>query len=199
MRVSADVPSSQAKRALRRRLLEARAARPSGRDDAQALGDIALTLPELERAHTCAAYVAQPGEPPTAALCAGLSARGARILLPVLLPDDDLDWAEAPPEAELTPGRRGLAEPPGPRLGREAIGTAAVVFVPALAVDRDGFRLGRGGGSYDRALARVPPGALVVALLWDEELLPAVPVEPHDRPVHAVVTPGGVRRFRTGP
>jgi 5-formyltetrahydrofolate cyclo-ligase len=66
-----------------------------------------------------------------------------------------------------------------------------VLFVPALAVDRRGNRLGRGGGSYDRALSRVPRRALVVALLYDGELVDELPTEPHDRPVNAVVTPGG--------
>jgi 5-formyltetrahydrofolate cyclo-ligase len=55
--------------------------------------------------------------------------------------------------------------------------------------------LGRGGGSYDRALARVGPDRLAVALLHEGELLDAVPAEPHDRPVQLVITPSG--RYRT--
>jgi 5-formyltetrahydrofolate cyclo-ligase len=61
------------------------------------------------------------------------------------------------------------------------------VLVPALAVDRHGNRLGRGGGSYDRALARAT--GLTVAVLYDGELVDLLPVEPHDVPVNAVVTP----------
>jgi 5-formyltetrahydrofolate cyclo-ligase len=64
--------------------------------------------------------------------------------------------------------------------------------VPALAVGRDGTRLGRGGGSYDRALARVPAATPVVALLYEDELLETVPAEPHDRRVSAAVLPSGV-------
>ena len=60
--------------------------------------------------------------------------------------------------------------------------------MPALAVSRSGMRLGRGGGSYDRALARAE-SAFTVALLHDGELLDEVPAEPHDRPVDAVITP----------
>lgn len=106
-------------------------------------------------------------------------------LLPVLLADDDLDWAEY--AGELAPGRRGVLEPPGPRLGVEAVGRCDVVLVPALLVDRAGNRLGKGGGSYDRALARVT--GLTVALLHDEEVVDSVPHEPHDVRVKAVASP----------
>jgi 5-formyltetrahydrofolate cyclo-ligase len=67
------------------------------------------------------------------------------------------------------------------------------VLVPALAVARDGVRLGRGGGSYDRALARVAPGTPRVALLFDGELVDALPADPWDVPVTDAVTPAGWR------
>jgi 5-formyltetrahydrofolate cyclo-ligase len=65
-----------------------------------------------------------------------------------------------------------------------------MVVVPAVAVDARGNRLGRGGGSYDRALTRVPAQTLVVALLHDGEVVEELPDEPHDRRVDAVITPG---------
>ena len=65
-----------------------------------------------------------------------------------------------------------------------------MVLAPALAVDHAGNRLGRGGGSYDRALARVGPLIPVIALLYDAELLGHVPAEPHDTPVRAAARPG---------
>ena len=65
-----------------------------------------------------------------------------------------------------------------------------MVLAPALAVDRAGNRLGRGGGSYDRALARVGPLSPVIALLYDGELLAGEPAQPHDTPVRAAVRPG---------
>jgi 5-formyltetrahydrofolate cyclo-ligase len=88
------------------------------------------------------------------------------------------------------PGPRGLAEPGEPRRGPEAVARADVVLAPALAVDHAGNRLGRGGGSYDRALARVTPLIPVIALLYDAELLGHVPAESHDTPVRAAVRPG---------
>jgi 5-formyltetrahydrofolate cyclo-ligase len=70
-----------------------------------------------------------------------------------------------------------------------------VVLVPGLAVSVDGVRLGRGGGSYDRALARVPGGTFTCVLLYDDEVGRDVPAEPHDRRVLAAATPGGVIRL----
>jgi 5-formyltetrahydrofolate cyclo-ligase len=97
-------------------------------------------------------------------------------------------------------GGLGQGHPPaGERLGPDAVTEADVVLLPGLAVDGRGMRLGRGGGSYDRVLARLEragarPALLV--LLYDAEVVAHVPEEPHDRPVDAVVTPSGVRRFR---
>lgn len=164
--------------------------------DAERLAGHVLALPELGADAVVAAYLERAGEPSTAALLAAWRAQGRRVLLPVVRPDLDLDWALD------DANRRNSAvvdveEPAGPRLGLEAIGSAAVVLVPALAVDRTGTRLGQGGGSYDRALTRVAPTALVVALLHDGELVAGpLPSEPHDRPVDVVVTPAGVVRLR---
>ncbi|MCW2544866.1 MAG: 5-formyltetrahydrofolate cyclo-ligase [Frankiales bacterium] len=116
-------------------------------------------------------------------------------LLPVLLPDGDLDWAVD--TGEYVVNALGIREPAGPRLGVEAIARCDLVLVPALLVDRQGNRLGRGGGSYDRALARAT--GLTVALLHDGELVDEVPHEPHDVPVAAAATPSlGVVRLPRG-
>jgi 5-formyltetrahydrofolate cyclo-ligase len=119
-----------------------------------------------------------------------------RVLLPVLLADLDLDWALYTDPQSLAAADRGLSEPTGVRLGVDVVSDAQLVLVPALAVDRDGVRLGRGGGSYDRALARVGPSTLVVALLHEGELLDRIPGEVHDQRVDAVLTPAGLTRLR---
>ena len=106
-------------------------------------------------------------------------------MLPVLRDDDDLDWAVF--DGQLVVGRRSLQEPAGRRLGVDAIAGCDLILVPALLVDHQGHRLGKGGGSYDRALART--SALTVALVHDDELVVALPTEPHDVPVKAVATP----------
>jgi len=173
----------------------ARRARPDDeRTGAAALiADRVLVLPEVVAAGTVAAYVSTPSEPGTLPLRAALRARGSRVLLPVLLPDGDLDWAVD--DGAVRPGLRpSIEEPTASRLGSAAIAGADVVVCPATAVASDGTRLGRGGGSYDRALART--GGLVVALLHDDEVLARLPRAPHDRPVHVAVTPTRTLRLR---
>ncbi|OIK07242.1 5-formyltetrahydrofolate cyclo-ligase [Streptomyces monashensis] len=175
-------------------------------DDADATGralaERALELPELARARTVAAYVSVGSEPGTRALLDALRARSVRVLLPALLPDNDLDWGEyTGPDslARVQHGRKtALFEPAGARLGPDAVTGADVVLLPGLAVDARGMRLGRGGGSYDRVLARLERAGVrprLVVLLYDTEVVAHVPAEAHDKPVHAVVTPSGVRRF----
>lgn len=128
-------------------------------------------------ARRVAAYLPLPSEP-------GVAPRPG-WLLPVLLEDGDLDWAEH--DGTLVPGRRGLQEPAGPRLGVDAVAGCDLVLVPALLVDRRGHRLGKGGGSYDRALARAT--GLTVALVHDHEVVDHLPTEPHDVAVRAIATP----------
>jgi 5-formyltetrahydrofolate cyclo-ligase len=122
---------------------------------------------------------------------------GAELLLPVLRDDLDLDWAPWTGADALVAAGRGMREPAGPRRGVSAVAGAELVVVPALAVDRRGLRLGRGGGSYDRARP-VPATAWTVALLHDGELVERLLAEPHDRPVRAVITPAGGLRTLTG-
>ncbi len=186
---------SPAKSAVRDRLLTTRHRRPLSEvgEAARALAAHLLVVPEVRRAATVAAYASVGGEPGTGALLDALRAAGKRVILPVVLPDLDLDWAVY--DGELVPARRGLLEPPGPRLGPEAIATPDAVLVPGLAVSPTGLRLGRGGGCYDRALARVPVGTFTCVLLYDDEVGLDVPVEPHDRPVGFAATPSGVRRL----
>jgi 5-formyltetrahydrofolate cyclo-ligase len=186
-----------AKLALRDQLLAARKRLPlevvGAR--ARALADQVMSVPEVRRAATVAAYVSVSSEPGTGPLLDALSGAGKRVILPLLQPDNDLDWAEYAGPARLHTARRGLLEPDGPPLGSDAVRYADVVLVPGLAVGPDGMRLGRGGGSYDRVLDRVTPGTFVCLLLNAEEVLDAVPSEDHDRRVGAVATEDGIRRF----
>jgi 5-formyltetrahydrofolate cyclo-ligase len=182
----------QEKSLLRTRLLADRAAlTPDKRREAgRLIRDALLELPALQMAGTVAAYYSVGTEPDSRGLVYALWKRGTYVLLPLLRPDGDLDWASYEGPDSLAPGPRGLTEPGEPPRGVQAVARADVVLVPALAVDRAGNRLGRGGGSYDRALARVGPLIPVIALLYDDELLADVPAEPHDTPVRAAARPG---------
>jgi 5-formyltetrahydrofolate cyclo-ligase len=188
---------------LRTRLRAARAARSAGERTgaARSLRDTGLDLPQVQMAGTIAAYHSVGNEPGTHSLLYALWKRGTYVILPILLADGDLDWASFEGPDSLIPGPRfptGGSRPPGsPRLmepgepprGPAAIARADVVLVPALAVDRAGNRLGRGGGSYDRALARVSRQIPTIALLYDDELLDELPTAPHDRPVSHAARP----------
>jgi 5-formyltetrahydrofolate cyclo-ligase len=177
-------PTSAAKTELRRRLRSARRQRLPERDieaEGTALADAVATLvEELTDGRVCrvAAYESRATEPPTHLLVERLTAKGYEVVVPITLGDLDLDWQVS-----------GTTKP----LGRNAIHEARLIVTPALAVDRTGHRLGQGGGSYDRALARRRPDAVVVALLFDDEVLAAgeVPVGDHDLPVGLVVTTSG--------
>ncbi|WLW54377.1 5-formyltetrahydrofolate cyclo-ligase [Streptomyces sp. YU58] len=197
-------PGEPDKRMLRREFLAVRNRLTADdvREAAAALAERALELPELARARTVAAYVSVGSEPGTLALLDALRARGVRVLLPVLLPDNDLDWGAYTGEGSLARvqhgGKMALFEPVGERLGPDSVTGADAVLLPGLAVDARGMRLGRGGGSYDRVLARLERAGAhpaLVVLLYDREVVERVPAEAHDRPVRAVVTPSGVRRF----
>jgi 5-formyltetrahydrofolate cyclo-ligase len=165
----------------------------------RALSDAILEFPPTQMAGTVAAYVSIGTEPSTRTLLFALWKRGSYVLLPLLEPGGDLNWASYEGPDSLVPGPRGLLQPGEPPRGVTAISSADLVIVPALAADRRGNRLGRGGGSYDRALDRVGPAVPTIALLYDDELLEDLPAAPHDQPVRAAARPGhGITRLPLG-
>jgi 5-formyltetrahydrofolate cyclo-ligase len=188
-----------AKAALRQRFAARRLARPPAERNAAAAAVTTALLRGLGGARTIAAFAPEDTEPGHGRLPAAFTQLGARVLLPVVMPGDpELRWAVD--TGRLAPGRFGLLEPVGPRLGATAVGTADVVVVPAVAIARDGIRLGRGGGYYDRALRHARPGAVLVGVVFDDELLEELPAEAHDLRVSAVVTPsGGWQALPAGP
>jgi 5-formyltetrahydrofolate cyclo-ligase len=182
------------KAALRRVVLTARARLPDAqrRADAAAAVAQALELPELSGARVVAAYVATGDELPTEGLLDALLHRGLQVIVPVLGPLGGLEWAPYDGPAGLVDGRRGTRHPRTDV--RLPLSSADVVVVPGVAFDVEGRRVGRGGGSYDRALAGLSPRPPVLALARDEEVVSHVPVEPHDVCVSIVVTPTRVLR-----
>lgn len=184
------------KRDLRRRLLDARKAL-SG--DARAAATAALTPHVLALAEgvdgPVCCYLPVGPEPGAAGSGAttvpdALLAAGHEVLAPVVPPaPGPLDWTRYDGPDALVEGRLGVREPGGPRLGTGTVATAGLVLVPALAVDRRGVRIGRGGGYYDRTLPAVPATTPVVVLLHDGELVDHVPDGEHDVRVTRVALP----------
>src|SRR6202035_1053260 len=146
-----DAGAATDKANLRRRLVAARAAMTDAEraTAGRQIRDHVLGMPEVAAAGTVAAYYSIGTEPDTHGLVFGLWKRGSYVVLPVLQPDGDLDWASYEGPDSLAPGPRGLLEPTEPPRGPGTVARADVVLVPALAVDARGYRLGRGGGSVD--------------------------------------------------
>lgn len=138
---------------------------------------------------TVCGYVPVGSEPGSLAILDAFAEAGVQVLLPVARDGQPMHWGRYSPGG-LVAAPFGLREPAPPWREPEAIADASVVLVPALAVDRRGMRLGRGAGFYDRALPLADPGARLIAVIRDDELVDEVPAEPHDVPMTHVVTPG---------
>ena len=196
--VAPSIDTAAAKTALRERIIENRRALDATRlaVAARELRDVALDMPEIADVRSVAAYVSVGSEPGTGPLLESLYERGVEVVLPILLPHGDLDWAPYTGPDGLVPAARGMLEPVTEAMGTAAVTTVDAVLAPGLAVDRRGIRLGRGAGSFDRALARVGRRVFTCVLLHDGEVLDMpVPREAHDVPVSAAATPSGIHRF----
>ena len=134
-----------------------------------------------------AAYNPLPSEPGPAGFASQLAHATRTVFLPIALPHGVMAWAEAGDASER--GALGISEPGGPRFTSQVLRSCGLVVAPALAVDRQGMRLGKGAGYYDRALhgLEVP----VAAVVYSWELVDAVPHDSHDQAVDAVITPEG--------
>lgn len=135
------------------------------------------------------AYVPCGTEPGSIDFVNSIAAACAELLLPVVTGPRPLDWAAYTGPESLAPAEFGLLEPVGRRLGAAAISRATVVLIPALAVDRRGVRLGRGGGHYDRSLPLAQPAARLIAVVYDAEVVDELPSEPHDIRVGWALSP----------
>lgn len=158
----------------------------------EALARALLAWPGLARARRVALFASLPDEPDTGPLDAALSAQGRDVLYP-RCEGERLVFVASRREV-LVAGRYGVREPAA-GLTAEALRSDDLVCVPGLAFDREGRRLGRGGGYYDRLLAEArrasrPPVFLGIA--EPGALVERVPAEAHDQPVDWLLGPGGV-------
>jgi 5-formyltetrahydrofolate cyclo-ligase len=160
--------------------------------DAQRIAEHVMDLEEVRHACTeglaVSCYVSRPDEPPTQDLRAQLRDAGATLLLP-RIEGDSLVWVQITSDTTWVKNRWNIDEPAGVAFD----GTPAVWIIPGLAIDADGYRLGQGGGYYDRTLGNVHDDVPIIAILFEDEVLDEVPREEHDHRVDIVVTPDRVR------
>lgn len=142
-------------------------------------------------ARTVALHVAIRGELPTAGALDAAWAAGKRVALPRMDAQGRMELRLVEARTPLRPGAHAIPEPPAdaPRVEPEDLD---LVLAPGVAFDRQGRRLGQGGGDYDRLLASVSPGCATIGWCHDFQLVENVPTEAHDRRVGLVITPGGV-------
>jgi len=138
---------------------------------------------------TC--FVSMATEPPTDRLRTKLRELGKEVALPIMKPGNSLAWGFD--GTDLVKNSYGIFEPVPAEI---EITKAGAILIPALRVGRDGSRLGRGAGYYDRALGNAPThatgGPIRICLVFDNEVDESVPSEPHDALIDLIVTPSQV-------
>lgn len=195
--MSEEPSATAAKQALRRRLRAQRRARADAETAAAslAIASAAALAPWIEAARCLAAYVASDGEPDLAAILGRARTNGATILLPRRRADGDLDLVvQAGDGPALVRSADGILEPPGAAADLARLAAPAVLLTPAVALDAHGGRLGRGGGAYDRLIARLRPrGWRIVGVCHEAEVVGRLPLEAHDQAMDAILTEAGFR------
>jgi 5-formyltetrahydrofolate cyclo-ligase len=151
-----------------------------------------LSTPEVMQATIIASYVSYGHEPSTAELNRALIKSGKKLLLP-RVNQDHIDWIYWDGDESKLVEKKNILEPTGEVIS--VLPAIDVVIVPALRIDRDGYRLGQGGGYYDRALPTM--SGWKIALVHSGEVTSEVlPRESHDVAVDAAATPDLIVRFR---
>ena len=150
------------------------------------------TSPEFSQAKIIASYMSYGDEPDTNQLNQTLIAAGKTLLLP-RISGENMDWVEWNGNQENLQKQKKILEPTGSIFADVA--SIDVVVVPALRIDRSGYRLGQGGGYYDRALPQL--SAWSIGLIHPDEISSEdLPREPWDCPLNAAATPDLVIRFK---
>ncbi|MBN6192485.1 5-formyltetrahydrofolate cyclo-ligase [Aneurinibacillus sp. BA2021] len=180
-----------AKRALRADLRERRQllSDPQREAAANAIGERLDALVDELGARSISCFLSTTTEPGTRDFVTRAVRRGIRVLLPVTRADGLLDWAVADDTDEVAEGLHGLPEPTGEVLGPIAVNDVELMIVPAAAVDRSGMRMGWGRGYFDKTIGSMEKCPPVYAVIYDSEILDALPREVHDQPVDGIVTP----------
>ncbi len=140
-------------------------------------------------ARTVAIFAPQPREPDVELLW--MNGGGKAFAYPRVT-EDRLGLFRVASLHELAPGAFGVREPRSEIEYAVAPEALDLVLVPGVAFTADGARLGRGGGFYDRLLAGLAPHTCKVGICFDSQLLPELPLEPHDQHMDFIATESGL-------
>jgi len=153
--------------------------------------NVILKSPEILSASTIASYLSYDLEPSTAEINEAFLRDGKTLVLP-RINGDQLEWVTWNGDRSQLTSKKKISEPIGEAL--QDLSVIKAVIVPALRIDQFGYRLGQGGGYYDRALAQL--SAWKIGLIYPNELITeALPREDHDIPLDAAASPSVVVRF----
>ena len=153
--------------------------------------NVILKSPEILSASTIASYISYDLEPSTAEINEAFLRDGKTLVLP-RINGDQLEWVTWNGDRRQLTSKKKISEPIGEAL--QDLSVIKAVIVPALRIDQFGYRLGQGGGYYDRALAQL--SAWKIGLIYANELIAeALPREDHDIPLDAAASPSVVVRF----
>jgi 5-formyltetrahydrofolate cyclo-ligase len=146
------------------------------------------TFAPFQQAHTLVLYSADENEVQTEAIWQEAAAQGKAVYYPRVTADlAELEFVRRYPGDRLVPGAFGILVPPGCEL-LAGLQKTDVVLTPGVGFDRQGRRLGRGKGYYDRAFRGVLAGALRAALAYEFQVVRHIPTAPTDEAVHFIIT-----------
>lgn len=161
--------------------------------------ELAAQLPAFLRADCVALFAPLPSEPDIHPLIEEAWAHHKRVALPRLIQESShprLEWRAVTDWSEVVePGPFSLREPDPSKCVRVEVHELTCVFVPGMAFDHDGFRLGRGGGFYDCFLSQAPVALSRIGLMFSCQQVSKVPLESHDQALPSVITEEGIMSF----
>ena len=157
---------------------------------------LAVNLPAFLQSKCVALFAPLASEPDIHPLVEEAWAQHKRVLLPLMIQHGTapkLDWHEVTSwDDVIVPGPFGLREPEPLRCPRVSTAEIDCVFVPGIAFDSDGHRLGRGGGFYDSFLSQAPASCASIGLFFAAQKVHRVPREPHDQKLTSIITEDGL-------
>jgi 5-formyltetrahydrofolate cyclo-ligase len=179
------------KRTLRKRILAIRDALPPERikELSDRICKLTLQLRAIRDSAVLMAFLSFGSEVSTDAIIQWAWRQGKGVYVPLCRPGERrLDPCRIETFDDVEPGHFGIREPQPHKQTLRAIGDIDTIIVPAVAFDRRGYRVGYGGGYYDRFLPELDPRATRVGLAFSCQLIDAVPAGAHDVPVDFIVT-----------